>query len=503
MGFENIVGSFLDIFIQPTTLLYGGAAMLLGILFGALPGLTAALGVALLVGFAFLLPTEQMLVILLCIYVGGIYGGSLSAILMNIPGTGAAIATSWDGNPLARRGEAGLAIGTAATASFIGTVFGLLVLAVATPLLSTVALQITSPEVALLAILGVLLVGSLNVPDTPLKGWLAGLVGLLLATVGLDAIDSSARFTFGMVELTGGIAFIPAMIGLFGIAQIIDTLVTGSVGRPETLSRILPNVRTLVKYLPTTIRSALIGVGVGATPGVGENISSILSYSVAKQVSKEKERFGEGSYEGIIASETANNSCVPATTIPLLTLGIPGSPVTAIILGALILQGIEPGPLLLVEQPELLWDFVAIFLLAAVLLIILALLLARPLSKIMEINPLILLPVITAVCVIGAYTLNLSRFDVYVMLAFGLIGYLMRLGKYPAAPLVLGLILGPYIETNLRRTLLLSEGSLEPFVTRPISIVFVLAIVLLLTSQTRVFGSVMARIRRGFRRDQT
>lgn len=484
MGLDQLLAAFLNL-LEFHVLVYAAGAMLLGICFGAMPGLTAALGVALLTGMTFALPTRETLIILLNIYVGAIYGGSLSAILTNIPGTGAAVCTAWEGYPLARRGEAGLAIGTAATASVIGTLGGLLVLALATPVLGRAALHIASPEVALLGILGVLLVGSVDTPDLPLKGWLAGLAGLLISTVGLDDINSYPRFTFGSPDLLGGVSFIPALIGLFGIAQVLDTLRRPPAARPQVLSRVLPNLRTLIRYLPTTLRSGLIGVGIGITPGVGENIASVVSYTVARRTSREPERYGKGSYEGMIAAETANNACVPAATIPLITLGIPGSPVTAILLGALLLHGVRPGPLLLVEEPGFLWDFVSIFLLAAILLYGSALLLARPVSRILEVDPRILLPVVSAICVVGAYTLNLSRFDVLVMLVFGAVGFVMRLTGYPAAPLVLGLILGPYVEVNLRRTLLISEGSLAPFFMRPAALLILAGVVLLVALQWR------------------
>jgi putative tricarboxylic transport membrane protein len=479
--------------LSPQTALYGAAAMLLGILFGAMPGLTAALGVALLTGLTFSLSTEHMLVILLCIYVGAIYGGSISAVLTNIPGTGAAIATAWEGYPLAQRGEAGQVIGMAATASLAGTLLGLVALAIATPLLGRLALSIGSPEITLLALLGVLLVGLVSGPGTALKGWMAGMVGLLVSTIGLDAITASPRFTFGSESLTGGVPFIPAMIGLFGVAQIVETLGQRHAGRVHSLPRVLPRFRSFLRHLPTTARSGLIGIGIGITPGVGENIASLLSYSVARRGSKEPELYGRGSYEGLIASETANNACVPAAIIPLITLGIPGSPVTAIVLGALLLHGVQPGPLLLTEHPGFLAELIAIFSLASLLLFVMALLLARPISLVLHIPPAILLPVVTTICVIGAYSLNLSHFDIGVMVVFGALGLLLRAGGFPAAPLVMGLILGPFVETNLRRTFMISDGSLMPFVERPISLVLVVVSVAAIFSQTALWRRFRAR----------
>jgi putative tricarboxylic transport membrane protein len=292
MSLSALFDAFLHL-ATPATLAYGAAAMLLGILFGALPGLTAALGVALLTGLTFSLSTEHTLVILLCIYVGAIYGGSISAVLTNIPGTGAAIATAWEGHALARRGEAGLAIGTAATASFAGTMLGLCALALATPVLASAALKIASPEITLLSLLGLLLVGSLNGPGTALKGWMAGLTGLLISTVGLDAISATPRFTLGSSNLLGGVPFIPAMIGLFGVAQIVESLSQTRPAQIHSLPRVLPNWGTLIKHLPVTIKSGLMGIGIGITPGVGENIAALLAYSVARRSSKEPGRYRE------------------------------------------------------------------------------------------------------------------------------------------------------------------------------------------------------------------
>jgi putative tricarboxylic transport membrane protein len=338
--------------------------------------------------------------------------------------------------------------------------------------------------VALLALAGVMLVGTLSESGAALKGWLAGMIGLLISTIGLDSIAAIPRFMADSSNLAAGIPFIPAMIGLFGVVQVVESLASGKTAPVISLPRVLPNLGTMVRHLGVTIRSGLIGVGIGVTPGVGENIAALLSYIGAKHTSKEPERYGKGSYEGLIAAETANNACVPASVIPLITLGIPGSPVTAILLGALLLHGVQPGPMLLVENPGFLGEVIAVFTLAAVLLFACALLLARPISLVLRIPPTILLPVVTAICVVGAYSLNLSRFDIGVMAGFGVLGLLMRLGGLPASPLVMGLILGPYVETNLRRTFMLSDGSLAPFFTRPISLalIIVLGLVLLLQS---------------------
>ena len=325
MGIAATATEFVQL-LYPTTLALGFAGMALGILLGALPGLGATVGMGLLMGVIFTISTENTLVLLLCVYVGAIYGASLSAILINIPGSSAAIATNLDGYPLAVKGEAGLAIGTAAVSSFLGTVIGLVALLLLSPMIASVALQFTSPELALLAILGVMVCGSISANDLPIKGWIAGIFGILIATVGIDVINQYPRFVYGNPNLFNGFSIIPAMIGLFGISQMIDTLRSTTWPSVSRVPRVVPQVREVLSHWRTILRSSAVGTGIGAVPGVGENIAALLSYDLAKRASKNKELFGKGSYEGLVAAETANNACVPGAHIPLLTLGIPGSP---------------------------------------------------------------------------------------------------------------------------------------------------------------------------------
>lgn len=425
MGFAATANEFV-LLLNPATLVLAFASMALGILLGALPGLGATVGMGLLMGIVFAMSTADTLVLLLSVYVGAIYGASLSAMLINIPGSSAAIATNLDGYPLALKGEAGLAIGTAAVSSFLGTMIGLLALLLLAPLIARVALQFTSPELALLAILGVMVCGSISATDLPIKGWIAGVIGILLSTIGIDIINQYPRFVYSNPNLFGGISIIPAMIGLFGISQMIDTLRSTEWPKVSGLPRIVPHIREVLTHWRTILRSSAVGTGIGAVPGVGENIASLLSYDLAKRSSKKSHEFGKGSYEGIVAAETANNACVPGAHIPLLTLGIPGSPTTAVLLGALILHGVRPGPLLLTENPEFFYQIIAIFFLAALFLLALALLLARPMSKLLEVRPTILLPIVSVFAVTGAYSMNLNLFDVYVMLAFGILGWVLK-----------------------------------------------------------------------------
>jgi putative tricarboxylic transport membrane protein len=490
VGFAATATEFVQL-LHPSTLALASAGMALGILLGALPGLGATVGMGLLMGVIFSISTTNTLVLLLCVYVGAIYGASLSAILINIPGSSAAIATNLDGYPLAVKGEAGLAIGTAAVSSFLGTIIGLLALLLLSPMIASMALQFTSPELALLAILGIMVCGSISATDLPIKGWIAGVLGILLSTIGIDVINQYPRFVYGNPNLFSGFSIIPAMIGLFGISQMIDTLRSSTWPSVTRLPRVVPQVREVLSHWRTILRSSAVGTGIGAVPGVGENIAALLSYDLAKRASKRKEEFGKGSYEGLVAAETANNACVPGAHIPLLTLGIPGSPTTAVLLGALILHGVRPGPLLLTENPAFFYQIVAIFFLAALLLMALALLLARPMSKMLEVPPSVLLPVVSVFAVTGAYAMNLNLFDVYIMLAFGVIGWVLKQLEYPLAAVVLGMILGPIVDENLRRSFMVSEGAFWELLARPVALLLLLGIVLSVLSQS---GFVRTRI---------
>ncbi len=456
-----------------------------GIIMGSLPGLSATMGIALLTGFTYNLPTELAIPMLMGIYVGAIYGGSISAVLINIPGTGASAATAMDGFPLAQKGEAEPALYVTRFGSFIGTIFGVIVIVSFTPIISKVAEKsFASPEFFLLAMFGIIICGSLTSMDKPIKGWISGMIGLMISFVGIEQIYAYQRFTFGNPDLLGGIAFIPAMIGIFGIPQIMMTLKNKTdVLVAETPRKKVPVIKKVIQNWKTILRSGLIGVGVGSIPGVGEDIASWMAYDRAKKASKNPEEFGKGSYEGVIASETGNNSCIGGSLIPLLTLAVPGSPPAAVLLGALYLHGIRPGPMLSFEMPRFPYQMTAILLLAAVALFICGIILSKVMVKILKVKPAYLLPIVGALCVIGAYAINIRMFDVFVMIAFGLLGFFLIQMGFPPAPLILGAILGPIADTNIRRTLLESDGSLLPFVTRPISIIFVVLILITILSQ--------------------
>lgn len=503
------MSQILDIFAQlmllitPTNMILLSISSLAGIIIGALPGLSATMGIALLTGLTYGLPTDAALVVLMGVYVGAIYGGSISAILIGIPGTASAAATVLDGHQLALKGEGGTALKLATVASFLGTVFGMICLAIFTPVLMKLTLSFTSPEYALLAIFGVLICGSLTSGGSPLKGWISGAIGLAASCIGFEGIFGFPRFTFGNIGLQGGIALVPALIGLFGIPAILINLSnkTGKVRVAEIKGgkKAVGVFGMLAKYLPITLRSGLIGTWIGAIPGVGEDVAAWLSYDITKRTSKHPEKFGKGAYEGVIAAETANNAAIGGALIPLLTLAIPGSAPTAVLLGALWLHGIRPGPMLAVEFPHFIAMMSALLLLAAFTMRLFGWVVCYFAPSIIKVPNFILMPIVGVISIIGSFALNINLFDLYVMFVFGLIGFAFEKLKFPAAPAVIGLILGTLADTNMRRTLQGSGGSLLPFVTRTGSIVVLLMIAYVILSQFKITGKIFGHIKSVFK----
>lgn len=469
-------------------LLMLAGTVILGIVFGALPGLGATLGVALLSTVTYGLDTDLAMVALIGIYVGAIYGGSHSAILINIPGTGAAAATALEGFPLCQRGQGGEAIMTATVASVVGTLVGIFAMLAMIPLLCDLALEFTSAEFFLLALFGVLICGSLTSPDTPAKGWVAGFLGLLIASVGIDPLQGYYRFTFGIPELFGGIDVIPVILGGFALPQIVRTLRSPEVRvMAGKVGNLRPRLSFIRKKIGVVVRSGLIGVGIGSIPGVGEDVAAWLSYDTAKKLSREPETYGKGQMEGIIAAETANNACIGGALIPLLTLGVPGSPPAMMLLGAIWLHGVRPGPMLTFEFPDFIPTMSAMLTWASIMLLICGIAMARVSVTVLKMPVAILMPAVAFLSVMGSYALGFNVFNVYLMFLLGIVAYLMEEMGYPIAPLVIGMILGPMADANLRRALLGSEGSLEPFITRPIALTLLVLIVLSLILQTRSF----------------
>ena len=471
-------GQSLASFMTPESVFFALASSLVGVIIGALPGLTATMGVALMTTLTIKLPSSQALLILICTYVGAIYGGSRSAILLNIPGTPASAASCLDGYALARQGHAGRAMGIATSGSVLGTLIGMFFLALFTPVLGDVALKFGAYEFFWLAIFGVIISATLTGGDA-LKGWITGIAGLFIATIGQDGIHAHERFAFGNRDLAGGFSLVPALVGAFGFAEILVAMKERRpVPRVNPFDTVIPKIRDVLQYWRTIIRSGVIGTFVGIVPGVGEDVAAWSSYAAAKRASKEKEKFGKGSVEGLMAAETGDNACVPGAIIPVLTLQIPGSAPAAVLMAAMLIHGVKPGPMIMVESPQFVYDVVAMMLIATLGILIYGLTLTRLLVQVLKVPTTLIVPMIFVLCVVGTYALAQRLFDVWTMLLFGVIGFVLRQYRFPVAPLVLGIVLGDLMEKNLRRGLVLSDGDLTPFFTRPISAVLCGIIVL-------------------------
>ena len=469
--FDGLIlfGQSIANFAAPSTIGLALLASLVGVVMGALPGLTATMSLALVTTLTLKLPPAQALLILICTYVGSIYGGSRSAILLNIPGTPASAASCLDGYALARQGLAGRAMGIATTGSVMGTLIGMFFLATLTPVLGGLALKFGAYEFFWLALFGVIIAGTLT-GDDPLKGWIAGIAGLFVATIGQEPQYGYERFAFGVRDLAGGLQLVPALVGAFGFAELLTNMRARQA--PVTISAfdtVVPKLRDVFQYWRTILRSGLIGTGVGIVPGVGEDVAAWSSYAAAKRASKEKDKFGKGSVEGLMAAETGDNACVPGAVIPVLTLAIPGSAPAAVLMAAMIIHGVKPGPLIMVENPSFVYDVVAMMLFATLGIFIYGLVLTKALVQVLRVPQHLIVPIIFVLCAVGSFAIAGRLFDIYVMLAFGLIGFALRHHGYPMAPLVLGIVLGDLLEKNLRRALILSDGDLTPFFTRPIA----------------------------------
>ena len=476
---ELFASEFLEL-LQVNNLLVILLATAAGIVIGATPGLTVNMAVALAVPLTMHLPLAPSLCMLFSLYCSGIYGGSVSAILLNAPGTPASAATVLDGFPLAQQGKAGKALQMALLASFIGGLFSIVVLVLVSEGLAEAALMFGPSERAMLLLFALTLIALLS-GDSVLKGLLAGSLGLLLATVGLDPILAVPRFTFGIVSLDDGLNFIPVLIGLFAISEVllqaehrmrssIETVQGAAAGGAD--NRLV--WADIAQSWKSVLRSSVLGTFIGILPGIGASVACFLGYGEAKRSSKHPERFGKGTVEGVAASEAANNAVSGSTLIPLLTLSIPGDSVTAILFGALLIQGITPGPLIFETSLDVVYQIYIILLLANLCMVALGLGFTSFFKYITRAPSRLLFPTIFVICVIGTWSLRNSMFDVYVMMAFGIIGYVLRKGDIPLAPLLIAFILGTPFEKALRQALISSEGSLSIFVAKPIAAAFLI-----------------------------
>lgn len=476
-----MVADVLTAVFSPSILLYIFLGVASGICIGALPGLTATMGVALLLPLTFGMEAGPGILLLLGIYIGSIYGGSISAILLRTPGTPASAATAIDGYEFSKRGESGRALGIATLSSFIGGVVSCAALMLISPQLAKLALKFSSAEFFMLAVFGLSIIASISGKSLA-KGLICGFLGILLSMVGVDSVTSYIRFTFGNVNLLSGISYIPVMIGLFAMSQAFITLedIYSKEEVDRKVSRILPTKEDFKAILKTAPFTGLIGTFIGIIPGAGADIGAFVSYNEAKRFSKHPEKFGTGIPEAVAAAEGGNNGVTGGAMIPMLTLGIPGDAVAAIMIGALTIQGLQPGPLLFKDHKVLVYTIFLGLLVANCCMLILGFSCLKLFTKILSIPKTILTPIIFVLCIVGSYAINNNFFDVGVMMVFGIIGYFMSKVEIPASPAVLGIILGPLAEKNFRTALLKSSGSYTTFIKSPISIFFLFMIVITL-----------------------
>ncbi len=477
--------SGLQYFANPAMFLASFAGVLVGIIFGALPGLTATMTIAVFIPFTFGLSPFISFAFLLGLYSGAVYGGSVSAILINIPGTPSAIATSLDGYPMSREGRAGEAIGISTVSSTIGGFLSVIVLMFAAPAIASVALKFSAEEYVGITLIGLSIIAIIS-PGSTIKGLISGVIGLIVGIIGLDPITGYPRFIFGYAELLEGVNSIPVMIGMYGLSEMLVQISSAEykVTVKQKLTNIVPPLKAIGRIFPTVVRSSFIGVIIGAIPAAGGSIAALVAYGQEKRFGKNRDKLGTGIIEGIAAPEAANNASTGGALVPMLTLGIPGDAMTAVLMGGLIIQGLRPGPLLFQQQMPFVSSIFISLLLSVIFMCILGLLGAKSFARLISFPKKYLIPAILVFGLIGSYALSNSIFDIWVLIIAGVIGFVFRKIGLPIAPVILGMILGPLFESNFRRSLMLSEGHWSTFVTRPISLAFLVITVFILAGPT-------------------
>ena len=468
--------------LQPTNLLYCLIGVVVGMLVGVLPGLGPAATIAILLPVTIGIEPVTAIIMLAGIFYGAQYGGTITSVLLRLPGEASSVVTVFDGHALARQGKAGTALGIAAIGSFAGGTISIVALSFVAPIVAGFALDFGPPEYTALALLGILLVATVS-SGGRLKALVAACLGLLLATVGRDVFTFGQRFTFGSLNLADGLDFVPIAMGLFGLGEILYNLEQRHVAAqaPATVANVWPSRKDLRQASGAIGRGSVVGFFLGILPGGGATLSSLAAYAVEKRRSKTPERFGNGAVEGVAGPETANNAAATSSFIPLLTLGIPANATMAVIFGALLIQGVRPGPQLVSQEPELFWGVVNSMYIGNVFLLIMSIPLVGVFVKILRVRAAILAPITVLITLIGAYTVNNSIFDIQLVVVFGLLGYLMKKLGFDPGPLVLAFVLGALLEDSLRRSLLIFDGDATQFLTRPISgtllVIFVLVAV--------------------------
>ena len=474
---EDIVSGINGLLGEPVIFIYLIFGIFMGMVMGAIPGLTASLAVTLMLPFTYSMTHTAGISLLIALYVGGISGGLISAILLNIPGTPSSLVTCFDGSPMARKGQAGVALSLGVFASFIGGIISAVALIFISPLMAKVALLFGTWEYAAMGIFGLCIVVSLTGNDV-VKGLIAAVIGVVLKMVGIDTLSNVPRFTFGQWQLSAGLSMLACLMGLFAMAEILDQVrnlhqvsTVGECGKVPAF----PGKKVLKGTLGTFLSSAFIGIGIGILPGIGQSTSSLLAYTYNKNISKTPEKFGTGHPAGLIASETANNATCGGALIPMLCLGVPGDTVTAILMGGLIVHGITPGPLLFTRNVDLVGVVFIGYLLCNIIMYVMEWGLMKGFIHLLRIPMNYLYPIILLMCAIGTYSTNNRIFDCWVFLAIGILGYVLRKNQIPLAPIVLGYVLGNIVETNLRTAIVSTQGDIMPWFSRPISVAFLLA----------------------------
>ncbi len=470
----ELLNGFANVF-HPLTFLLAIFGTFVGVVIGALPGLSGSTGIILLLPLVYRLDASVALVMLCGLFCGSMYGGSIAAILLNTPGTPSASATVLDGYPLCKQGQAGKALGVSATSSFIGGLISTICLILIAPQLAKIALSFHAADYFALSLFGLTIMASTD--KDVVKGLISGVMGLLISTIGIDSIAGSDRFTFGNYNLMRGFQLLPVLIGIFALSEVFMIVQKGGEregSSQQKVGRVLPSWLDFKGFLLAAVVGSVIGVFIGIIPGTGGSISCFLAYQVCKKISKHPEKFGHGSLEGIAAPEASNNGTTGGALIPMLCLGVPGDVVTSVMLGALILIGVRPGPMLFVESPDIVYMIFAGMFVIQFLMLAMGLGCAKFSPKILKVPQTILMPLVAVLCVVGAYSNANNMFDVFIAIVFGLIGYGMKKFGYPGAPLVLGLILGPIAEQNLNRALVITNNDWSVFITSPISCIFLI-----------------------------
>jgi putative tricarboxylic transport membrane protein len=491
-AFTSLMPALGDVLTSPLTLALMLLGVVAGFIFGATPGLTATMGVALFIPLTFPLKPDMAIGMMIALYCGSMAGGAIPAILLNIPGTPSAVITTLDGHPMAKQGHAAKAYGWALVASIVGGLVSWLCLVTFAPVLARFALKLGPAEYAATAFLAMTIIASI-VPGQLMKGALAVVIGLALSVVGLDQITGEGRWTFGTLALMRGVDIMPALIGLLVIPELLASMFErhGAARLPYDMRNFLPTFREWRQQAVNNVRSALIGVAVGIVPALGGSVGSLIAYDQAKRLDKHPEQYGKGAPGGVVASEAANNGVTGGALIPLLTLGIPGDTVTAMLLGGLTIHGLQPGPRLFDTSADVVWHIMAAILVANLLIIAVGLVGFRFFVRVLDVPRHLLIPALFVLAVVGTYALSNQWFDVVVMLALGAVGFLMMLASIPVYPAVIGVILGPLLESEMRRALVISGGDWSTFVTRPAAAtILAVAVIALVTP------NILARLKR-------